>query len=186
MSLEFYERTRINEDKSVKDAREMNNSKIESYNERIIKRDTRNDYIKTSSNIGVFQDRLQNYTNYIEIESDLRNGISGNQSTNPPHKKDSLLEPNYITGPDKSSGHTQVIDANTSNELRGILTNKNSEDLRGHYSYRVIPLIYPIKKEIQNIEHIIPTHWVRGGLATNNIIRNINYQRECGNKFKKI
>lgn len=186
MSLEFYERTRINEDKSVRDARDIKNSKIESHYERIVNRNTRSDYINTSSNIGVFQDRLQNYSQFIDIESDLRNGTYGHQSTNPPHKKDSLLEPNYLTGPNKSSGHTQIIDANTSNELRGVLTNKNCEDLRGHYSYRVIPLIDPIKNEIQNPEHLIPTHWVRGGLATNNIVRNINYERECGNKIKKF
>ncbi len=40
---------------------------------------------------------------------------------------------------------------------------------------RFTPLIPCIAENIQNTEHIIPDHWVRGGMSTRTVVRNSDY-----------
>ena len=39
------------------------------------------------------------------------------------------------------------------------------------------------EENVQNIDHIIPTFWVRGGMSSRSVIRNVDYLKSCG--FKK-
>ena len=48
---------------------------------------------------------------------------------------------------------------------------------------RFTPLVPCLEENVQNTKHIVPEYWVRGGMSTRNIIRNIDYMRTCG--FKK-
>ena len=52
-------------------------------------------------------------------------------------------------------------------------------------SYYYTPMIKKLKKEIQNTDHIIQPDvektWVRGGLPTRQIMRNIDYSHRCSN-----
>ena len=52
-------------------------------------------------------------------------------------------------------------------------------------SYYYTPMITKLKKEIQNTDHIIQPDvektWVRGGLPTRQIMRNIDYSHRCSN-----
>lgn len=41
------------------------------------------------------------------------------------------------------------------------------------------PLVPCIQKNIQNTDHIIPTFYIRGGMDTHSIIRNIDYMKQC-------
>ena len=43
-----------------------------------------------------------------------------------------------------------------------------------------IPLVPEIQENIQNIDHIIPTFWVRGGMSSRTVVRNIDYLKSCG------
>ena len=45
-----------------------------------------------------------------------------------------------------------------------------------------IPLIPSIEENVQNIDHIIPTNWVRGGMSSRTVVRNIDYLKSCGIK----
>jgi hypothetical protein len=45
---------------------------------------------------------------------------------------------------------------------------------------RFTPLIGCIADNVQNTEHIIPEHWVRGGMSTRTVVRNSQYLQSLG------
>ncbi len=45
---------------------------------------------------------------------------------------------------------------------------------------RFTPLIGCIAENVQNTEHIIPEHWVRGGMSTRTVVRNSQYLQSLG------
>jgi hypothetical protein len=57
------------------------------------------------------------------------------------------------------------------------------KSLLSHY---YTPMVPKLKKEVQNTDHIIPEDsektWVRGGLPTRQIMRNIDYEKRCETK----
>ena len=50
-----------------------------------------------------------------------------------------------------------------------------------------IPLVPCIEKNVQNPQHLIPevaqSGWIRGGVPSRQIIKNIDYGRKCGQKY---
>lgn len=47
---------------------------------------------------------------------------------------------------------------------------------------RFTPLIPCIADNVQNTEHIIPEHWIRGGMSTRTVVRNADYLKSLGSK----
>ena len=45
-----------------------------------------------------------------------------------------------------------------------------------------MPMVSCLKKNIQDPKHLVPEYWVRGGMDTRTIVRNINYMKSCGLK----
>ena len=46
---------------------------------------------------------------------------------------------------------------------------------------RFVPMVSCLKN-IQDPRNLIPEYWVRGGMDTRTIVRNINYMKSCGMK----
>ena len=40
-------------------------------------------------------------------------------------------------------------------------------------------MIPNLKKNIQDPNHIVPEYWIRGGESTRNVVRNIDYLKNC-------
>ena len=182
MEFKINTTTRLNDDYSEKESQIRNNRKIRNYSENLVNSNSRKDYINSVENVGVYQNN-NNLSDFIDIESSLRNGDHGNNISNSPNKKDNLLNTSsFYNNPNKSAGKTRIINYNESNELIPKLLTKKDHTLRGNdiYNRNVIPLQEHIRDNVQNVNHIIPEYWVRGGLNTKNIVRNINYERECG------
>ena len=59
-------------------------------------------------------------------------------------------------------------------------TGKSCNSLSGASANRFIPLVPCLKDNVQNVSHIVPEYWVRGGMNTRTIIRNIDYMKSCG------
>ena len=88
----------------------------------------------------------------------------------------------FVTMPYMGPGRTSVINPDIDSALtRGQISttkrNYNPAQLRSK-TYRPMPMIPGIQREIQNIKHIIPTSWIRGGLSTRGQIRSANYAKE--------
>ena len=63
-------------------------------------------------------------------------------------------------------------------DLPILFTNHCRYDIYTHF----IPLVPHLAENVQNVDHIIPTYWVRGGMSTRTIVRNIDYLKSCGIK----
>jgi hypothetical protein len=90
------------------------------------------------------------------------------------------------TGPYKAAGHTNNEFIDVESRIRGGLNARANGRACGNYADVFIdtftPLVPCLKDEVQNVEHIIPVYWVRGGASTRGAVRNIDYLRMCGYK----
>lgn len=113
----------------------------------------------------------------VDSDSLLRNG---SLITNPGPNKRQLFTRPYLTAPFKGKGK-----GNSDKEcklIKGKITlNKDiSEKISEKTLGNIMPLMKKIKKNIQNPSNIIledkRKDWIRGGIPSRQIIKNINYQ----------
>jgi hypothetical protein len=57
---------------------------------------------------------------------------------------------------------------------------KSSNGLSGVSIDNFIPLVPSIADNIQDPKHIIPEYWIRGGMSTRTVVRNVDYMKSCG------
>ena len=143
------------------------------------KEGSRKEYIKSTENVGILQD-----TNYdvsgkiIDKGTILRNGKMqeyGNRK-----ELDTRLFPG---SPLLSSGQSILKNPNLSSRLKygdDTRVKKSVNSVSSYSANNFIPLVPEIQENIQNIDHIIPTFWVRGGMSSRTVVRNIDYLKSCG------
>jgi len=61
-------------------------------------------------------------------------------------------------------------------------TSKSNNIVSSYSANNFIPLVPSLEKNVQNIDHIIPTYWIRGGMSTRSVVRNIDYLKASGYK----
>jgi hypothetical protein len=142
---------------------------------------SRNQYINNSNILGTMEtNNVDNKGQYVNIGTSLRNGIM----THDGHRNqlDTRLFPgapflaqgqSVLKNPDLSSKLMQAQHTR-SNKSQGSMVDISIDNF--------VPLIPCIKDNVQNTDHIIPEYWVRGGMSTRSVIRNIDYLKSCGNK----
>lgn len=141
--------------------------------------DTRNEYINSTKTVGILQD-----TNYdlngknIDTSTLLRNGVIEN--TGPRKELDTRLFPG---APLMSTGQSELKNTDLSSRLKMGEDTRKTKSANATSSYSAdnfIPLVPSIAENIQNVDHIIPTFWVRGGMSSRTVIRNMDYMKSCG------
>ena len=145
------------------------------------KENNRKNYIDSSNIVGVMQNN--NYDlNGLNIDDStiIRNSSIQNNIG----KKE--LETRLFAGPPLLFyGQTTLNNPDLTSRLNfGEDTRvfKSQDPLSAYSADTFIPLVPSIRDNIQNIDHIIPTYWVRGGMNTRSVIRNIDYLKSCGIK----
>jgi len=88
----------------------------------------------------------------------------------------------FATMPFMGAGRTSIVNPDIDTALtRGRMSTTkaqyNPAPLQSR-TYRPMPMLPGIQREIQNTDHLIPSAWVRGGLSTRGQIRNANYGKE--------
>ncbi len=142
----------------------------------------REQYIKKSQILGTMEsNNLDNKGQFVNVGTTLRNGLM----THDGHR--SQLDTRLFPGaPFLAQGQSTLKNPDLSSKLLyGQVTrsNKAAGSLSGVSIDNFIPLIPCIKDNVQNTDHIIPEYWVRGGMSTRSVIRNIDYLKSCpGNK----
>jgi hypothetical protein len=140
---------------------------------------TRNSYIDSTKTLGILQD-----TNYdisgknINESTLLRNGVVEN--TGPRRELDTRLFPG---APLMAVGQSELKNTDLSSRLKfgeDTRTSKSANATSSYSANNFIPLVPSIAENIQNVDHIIPTFWVRGGMSSRAVIRNIDYMKSCG------
>jgi hypothetical protein len=185
-NLIINEQTNIRNDNCFYSNQDKNNNRLFTYNFTPFvsgdQQDTRKSYINSTNIRGILQD-----TNFdlngdkINESTKLRNGVI--QNTGSRRELDTRLFPG---SPFMSSGQSILKNTDLSSKLlfgEDTRTSKSANVLSSYSADNFVPLIPAIKENVQNIDHIIPTYWVRGGMSSRSVIRNIDYLKSCG--FKK-
>jgi hypothetical protein len=121
----------------------------------------------------------------VDTDTKLRLGdLSSAHGRNVHIEKRNLQERTPGSGPYKAPGHPNNQYIDIASRIRGGVDTRAEGRACGDYADVFIdtftPLVPCLKDEVQNIEHIIPVYWVRGGASTRTVIRNIDYLRMCG------
>jgi len=141
----------------------------------------RDSYIDSTKTIGIMQNDNRDLNGEsIDYSTTLRNGSLRTIQSN--KELDTRLFPG---APYMSSGQSVLKNTDLSSKLlfgEDTRTTKSANALSSYSADNFIPLVPSIEENIQNIEHIIPTYWVRGGMSTRTVVRNIDYLKSCGLK----
>jgi hypothetical protein len=145
------------------------------------KNSSRNSYIDSTKTLGILQD-----TNYdisgknINESTQMRNGEMQNIQS----KKE--LDTRLFPGaPLLSTGQSVLKNTDLSSRLKfgeETRTSKSANALSSYSADNFIPLVPSLAENVQNVDHIIPTYWVRGGMSSRTVVRNIDYMKSCGLK----
>jgi hypothetical protein len=141
----------------------------------------RNSYIDSTNNIGILQNNNYDLSgSNINESTVLRNGNPENNKS----KKE--LDTRLFPGsPLMSNGQSVLKNPDLSSRLKygeSARVSKSENDASSYSANNFIPLVPMIAENIQNPDHIIPTYWVRGGMSSRTVVRNIDYLKSCGIK----
>ena len=119
----------------------------------------------------------------IDASTKLRNGTLQDIEH---HKKE--LDTRLFPGaPFMASGQSELKNTDLYSQLlfsENTRTKKSNNTTSDYSADNFIPMIPILKENVQNVDHIIPTYWINGGMSSRAVIRNINYLKsEC--KMKK-
>jgi hypothetical protein len=139
----------------------------------------RNGYIQSTKNVGILQNKnVDVYGRDIDDSTLIRNGNIQNNIS----KKE--LDTRLFPGaPLLSSGQSVLKNPDLSSRLKFGEETRVSKSVNLASSYSAdnfIPLVPSIQANVQNVDHIIPTYWVRGGMSTRTVVRNIDYLKSSG------
>jgi hypothetical protein len=142
---------------------------------------TRDSYIDSTKNIGILQNKNYNTTGTnINESTKIRNGSL--QSIQSRKELDTRLFPG---SPLLSTGQSILKNTDLSSRLKfgeDTRTSKSANALSSYSADNFIPLVPSLAENVQNVDHIIPTFWVRGGMSSRTVIRNIDYLKSSGLK----
>lgn len=116
--------------------------------------------------------------NNIENSTLLRNGQKQNLDSK--RELDTRL---FIGSPLMSIGQSELKNTDLSSRLKfgeETRTTKSNNSISSYSADNFIPLVPSLAGNIQNVDHIIPTFWVRGGMSSRAVVRNIDYMKSCG------
>jgi hypothetical protein len=176
--------TNIKNDKDINTFQDLNNDKLFSYIFLPAINDSNNNsrksYINSTENVGILQN-----TNYEGININdstlLRNG---NSIKNKDSKRE--LDTRVFPGsPLLSSGQSILKNPDLSSRLKfgeDTRVSKSANTASSYSADNFIPLVPHLAENVQNVDHIIPTYWVRGGMSSRTVVRNIDYLKSCGIK----
>lgn len=134
----------------------------------------REQYINKSKILGTMEsNNLDGKGQYVNIGTTLRNGLM----THDGHRNQ--LDTRLFPGaPFMAQGQSVLKNPDLSSKLmygQTTRTNKAAGSMSDISIDNFIPLLPCIKDNVQKTEHIIPEYWVRGGMSTRSVIRNMDY-----------
>ena len=177
--------TRLNDDYTEKESRNRNNLLMNQYRNFPMGTLNRDQYLDSTNRVGIYQNNNRDGRGkMVDNESNLLNGKNGNILTSQDKRNGKSLGTRLFAGaPYMGAGQSTLKNTDIKSELmtgENTYSAKSSGSLAGVHINRFIPLLPCLKDNVQNPNHIIPTRWVRGGESTRNVVRNIDYLRNCG------
>lgn len=181
-NLIINQNTNIQNEKCLYQSQNINNERIFDYNflpNINPTENSRNSYIQSTNIVGVLQNSNYDISGKnINNSTLLRNGEL--QNLEPKKELDTRIFPG---SPFMGSGQSVLKNTDLSSRLKfgeDTRTSKSSNALSSYSADNFIPLVPSIAENIQNVDHIIPTYWIRGGMSSRSVVRNIDYMKSCG------
>ncbi len=141
----------------------------------------RDQYITQTQVRGVLESRNADTDGkHVDTCTTLRNGVM----THDGHRNQ-LDTRVFIGSPYMAQGQSTLKNPDLSSRLlygEESRTKKSQGSTTDVSIDNFIPLLPCIQKNVQDTKHIIPEYWVRGGMSTRSVIRNIDYVKSCGGK----
>ena len=142
---------------------------------------SRNKYFDSFDQPGIFQ--TGNYSglpSHIDDGSQIRQGKYGNIVTHDKTKRENQRSDRF--NPPFKGAQTMALNPDVMSELYSGEYTIDRRSTRCKTIDRFVPLIPELENQIQNPKNLIPEYWVRGGMDTKTVIRNIDYLKSCGLK----
>ena len=177
--------TSLTDDHNERDDRIRNNQQIHDYNITPYSSSNNDNYINSLSTAGIYQGVSKDTDgSKIDGDSNFRNGKMGQIMTSNKSKSSKLLDTTkFLNSPFLGSGETVLKYPDLKSKLlngEDTFMPKSCDTLSGISIDRFTPLVPSLQENVQDTKHIIPEYWVRGGMSTRNVVRNIDYMRTCG------
>ena len=186
-NLETNYHTHINDQNDELLNYDNNNTRIQNYHTINHVNSNSHDYHDSLNVRGIYQSNVSNEQNFIDEDSHLKDGSLGNILTSDKSKISKNLDTSCFLGsPFLGRGESILKYPDLKSKLiigEDTSQSKSCNTLAGITIDRFTPLVPCLEENVQDTKHIIPEYWVRGGMSTRNIIRNIDYMRTCG--FRK-
>jgi hypothetical protein len=178
--------TSFSSDPCIRDIYVYNNNRIFDYSfdpsiRMNVPNGTREQYLHNTQIRGVLESKNPDTNGqYIQTNTSLRNGVM----THDGHRMQ--LDTRLFPGsPFMAQGQSTLKNTDLSTRLlvgQETRSQKSQGSTNDVSIDNFIPLLPCIKDNVQNTKHIIPEYWVRGGMSTRSVIRNIDYVKSCGGK----
>ena len=184
-SKNFNNMTALNDDPCYKDTQFKENMSALYYNipgfevDRV-QNSTRNQYFESLDNLAMYEYNKDSFFKNVDSESCLFEGKCGNVITNSGCRADKQANTSKFVYPFQGYRYPDESNIDTYSRLVNSAITHDKTSSRGVSIDRFIPLLKAVKDEVQNVEHLIPKYWVRGGMDTRSVIRNIDYLKSCG------
>ncbi len=143
--------------------------------------DSRSSYLNSTKTNGILQDNNRDILGKnIQENTIIRNGM-----LQPKMSKRELDTRLFPGAPLMSNGQSTLKNPDLSSRLlfgEDTRVSKSNNPTSSYSADNFIPMVPSLAENIQNPDHIIPTYWIRGGMSSRSVIRNIDYLKACGIK----
>ena len=179
-SFVIHQDTRLGYDPCYVSGMESTNARLAQY--ALDSRQLNDDSLQYQEIRGLYRNNHDGKGQYVNNETALRHGTSCSEKGRVAKTLDTVL---FAGPPFMGSGSSTLRNPDIKSRLiNGEQTHvkKSTAPTCGVTIDRFTPLIPCIADNVQNTEHIIPDHWVRGGMSTRTVVRNSDYLKSLGQK----
>lgn len=176
--LKIHEDTRLSQDACYRESADAMNNRMTQY---WLDMNQRNQASMEYQQVrGLYKKDQDGTGKYVNDETALRNGKRCSEKGRVAKTLDTVL---FAGPPYMGTGSASMENPDVKSRLlhsEGTHVKKSTAPTCGVYVDRFTPLIPCLAENVQNVEHIIPDHWVRGGMSTRTVVRNVDYLKACG------
>ena len=177
-SLKINEETRLGFDTCYRENEDYVNTRMSQY---ILDNRQKNDESLDFQGVrGLYKNNKDTSGNNVNDETALRNGKRCSEKGRVAKSLDTVL---FAGPPYMGTGSSSLENPDIKSRLlhsENTHIKKSVSPACGVSIDRFIPLLPCIADNIQKPEHIIPDQWIRGGMSTRTVVRNVDYMKANG------
>ena len=170
--------TRLSYDPCYVSGSESTNSRLSQY--ALDNRQINDDSLNHTEIRGLYRNNRDGKGTFVNDETKLRYGQRSSEKGRVAKSLDTVL---FAGPPFMGNGSAALRNPDIKSTLMtGEQTHvkKSTAPTSGVTIDRFTPLLSCIADNVQNTEHIIPEHWIRGGMSTRTVVRNSQYLQSLG------